>query len=147
MRKTGILAPMTRAILLMRTVSCVVMAALLLLMVQPGLARAEQKFPLPRAVEVDPDRPVPANREGTVLGSLNRTFGEIAGLEKALAAMPDAGRRAERIEALRQRLSDVDREVGSGFDAVDAMLRKGSLPPSVHERQREARRQYDESMK
>jgi len=147
MRKIGILAPMTRAILFMRTVSCVVMAALLLLVVQPGLARAELKFPLARVAEVNPDRPIPSNREGTVMAALNRALVDVAGLDTALAAEPDAGRRAERIKALQKRLTDLDREVGSGFDAVDAMLQKGGVPQAVRERQQAARRQYRERMK
>ncbi|HSK81016.1 MAG TPA: transglutaminase-like domain-containing protein [Thermoanaerobaculia bacterium] len=145
MRKTGILARMMRAVTLMRSTSCLVVAALLMMIVHPGLVRA-QEMPRARIAEEEP-RPRPSNIEASVSEKLGRTLAEVARLEKALATEPDTGRQAARVDALRKRLESLDREVNAGFDVVNAMLKKDGLPKVIQERQEETRQQYRERMK
>ena len=144
MRKTGILARMMRAVTLMRSTSCLVMSALLLMVIQPGIVRA-QKMPRAKVAEEAP-RSRPSNVEAGVSQKLGRALDEAARLEKSLAAEPDAGRQTARLEDLRQRLEGIAREVNAGFNAVDSMLKRDALPQVIQDRQEEARRQYRERM-
>ncbi|HEV8581380.1 MAG TPA: transglutaminase-like domain-containing protein [Thermoanaerobaculia bacterium] len=146
MRKTGILARMMRAVTLMRSTSCVVIAALMLMVVQPGLVRAQG---MPRAKIVEPTpRSLPSNVEAGVAERLGRTLADVSRLEKALSAEPsaDLAKRAERIDGVRKRLENLAREVNAGFNAVDAMLKKANLPRVIEERQAEAREGYRKQM-
>ncbi|MFL6193087.1 MAG: transglutaminase family protein, partial [Thermoanaerobaculia bacterium] len=144
MRKTGILARMMRAVTFMRSTSCIVISALLLLVIQPALARA-QGMPHAKIAE-QRSRPRPSNVEAGISERLNRALGEVVGL-KASAPGEDAGPQAARLQALRQRLEGLDREVEARFDAVDALVKSAGLPPVIQGRQGEARHEYRDRMK
>jgi len=145
MRKTGILVQMAHALTFMRSTSCVVVMALLVLIVQPGPVQAQeaplsQEMPRARIVE-DTSRPRPANVEAGVSERLRAAVQELAQL--AFSAEPDVALSSGRLDTLHERLKGLDREVNAGFDAVAALLGKDGL---LQERHEEAGRQYREHM-